>query len=264
MKKWLNILFWTVFSILVVLVFGFASKQQKMMLLNVPTINLEVQDEIVMLTNDELLSNIKVAGYFYDSMSKIDLNVQETEAYIRSLNEVQDADVFVNLNGNWVINAKLKRPLVRVVNDYGSDFYIDNRGGVMLISSYAKPRVLPVTNMSAILGPNFNIKEVINNDSLKTILKLDQIYRISKYVCSSVFYDAQIVQIHFSPQDGFILIPRVGKQKIIFGMAESDEAVAKKFEKLTTFYEEVIPYEGWDTYKLVNLKFENQIVAQKK
>ena len=72
------------------------------------------------------------------------------------------------------------------------------------------------------------------------------------------------MQLHYDEQDGFVLIPRVGGHQIVFGMANSDEAVAKKFGKLTTFYEEVIPYEGWNTYQSINLRYKNQIVAKKK
>jgi cell division protein FtsQ len=39
--------------------------------------------------------------------------------------------------------------------------------------------------------------------------------------------------------------------------------VREKFEKLKIFYREAIPYEGWDKYEEINLKFKRQIVCKK-
>src|SRR5690554_2439196 len=134
----------------------------------------------------------------------------------------------------------------------------------MRLSPYAKPKILAFTGLEQLISVEMGYDEIINNDSLKTKSKMDQIYRISNYVCNDAFYDAQIVQVHYTKNDGFVLIPRVGDNKIIFGSANSDEMVSNKFEKLTTFYDEVIPYEGWDKYESINLKFKGQIVAKKK
>jgi len=56
----------------------------------------------------------------------------------------------------------------------------------------------------------------------------------------------------------------VGDQKIIFGTAHSKEEVQEKFKKLTIFYNEAMPFEGWNTYSEISLKFEDQIVCKKK
>ena len=70
---------------------------------------------------------------------------------------------------------------------------------------------------------------IINNDSLKSILKLDDIYRISSYVCEDSLFRSLIGQIHLEKNGDFVLVPLVGDQKIIFGSAYSDREVAEKF-----------------------------------
>jgi cell division protein FtsQ len=72
-----------------------------------------------------------------------------------------------------------------------------------------------------------------------------------------------IGQIHLKKNGDFLLIPLVGDQKIIFGSAHSDEEVREKFKKLDIFYKEAIPYEGWNKYDEISLKYENQIVGKK-
>lgn len=60
------------------------------------------------------------------------------------------------------------------------------------------------------------------------------------------------------------MIPLVGNQKIVFGSAFTDKEVKEKFEKLKIFYKEAIPYEGWNKYSEISLKYDKQIVCKKK
>ena len=73
-----------------------------------------------------------------------------------------------------------------------------------------------------------------------------------------------IGQVHRESTGDFVLIPLVGDQKIIFGSAFSDDEVKEKFEKLKIFYKEAIPFEGWNKYSEISLKYDKQIVCKKK
>ena len=229
-----------------------------------PIIELNVQDGITLLTEEELLNELRVLHLFRDSLKKSELNIEAIETYLLGMNEVLTADVYIQLDNKWHIDVKTRRPIARVIANGVDDFYIDNDYELMRLSPYAKPKILAFTGLEKLISSKLGYDEIINNDSLKTIFKMDQIYRISNYVCKDAFYNAQIVQVHYTEKNGFVMIPRVGDHKIIFGAAESDIAVADKFKKLTTFYEEVIPYEGWSKYESINLRFKDQIVAKKK
>ncbi len=236
------------------------AKQQ----LESPIIELTVQDGISLLTAEELLHELRVLQLFSDSLPKSELKIKEIESYLEGMNEVLKADVYMQLDNKWHIDVKTRRPIARVIAKNVDDFYIDNDYELMRLSPYAKPKILAFTGLEELISTRRGYDEIINNDSLKTICKMDQIYHISKYVCNDAFYSAQIVQVHYTKKDGFVMIPRVGEHKIIFGAAESKEMVEDKFKKLTTFYDEVIPYEGWSKYESINLKFKDQIVAKKK
>jgi cell division protein FtsQ len=56
------------------------------------------------------------------------------------------------------------------------------------------------------------------------------------------------------------LVPRLGEQIILFGTGED---ASEKLEKLKAFYLQVVKQAGWDTYKTINLKFDNQVVCSK-
>jgi hypothetical protein len=108
------------------------------------------------------------------------------------------------------------------------------------------------------------VKEIINNDSLKSIRNLDDIYRISNYVCNDPILHKMIGQVYREKNGDFVLIPIVGDQKIILGTAQSDAVVKDKFERLLDFYKEAMPFEGWNKYSEISVKYEGQIVCRKR
>jgi cell division protein FtsQ len=69
--------------------------------------------------------------------------------------------------------------------------------------------------------------------------------------------------VHRVNSGDFVLVPQVGSHTIIFGSARSDEEVKEKMDKLKVFYQEGLPFEGWNKYETINLKFRNQIVCKK-
>jgi cell division protein FtsQ len=109
-----------------------------------------------------------------------------------------------------------------------------------------------------------NVTEIINNKSLKSIRKIDDVYRISNYVCNDPILSSLIGQVFVNEQHEFVMIPIVGEQIIEFGTANTDEEVQEKFKKLKIFYEQAIPYEGWNKYSVITIKYNGQIVCKKK
>jgi len=73
-----------------------------------------------------------------------------------------------------------------------------------------------------------------------------------------------IGQSYLEKNGDFVLIPIVGDLKIVFGPANSDKSVIDKFTRLKIFYKEGIPYEGWQKYTEINLKYDGQIVCRKR
>lgn len=264
MKKWIKRIFWFLFVLGVIVLQAFAVNHQKEQVIQQPKIELEIQDGIALINKNEIFNLLRTKALIGDSLMKAELDIKTIEQFLYNLNEIESVDVFKQLNDAWTIYAKVRKPIARIKFQNGDGFYVDKHGQVIGLSPFAKPRILTFTGLDRELEALDDFNEIINNDSLITKYKISDIYRISNYVCNDAFYDAQIVQVHYDKAQGFILIPRVGGQEIIFGSAESEEEVRLKFEKLTTFYDEVIPFEGWDKYGVINLRFANQIVAREK
>ena len=79
------------------------------------------------------------------------------------------------------------------------------------------------------------------------------------------FWRAQIVEIVVSQsQNGALflrLVPRAGNHTIIFGRIEK---VERKLDRLLRFYREGLDKEGWDIYRTIDVRFDDQVVCTKR
>lgn len=264
MKKWLKISLWIIFAVTVIVLMTMVKNAQQEIAIDKPNIIIHVKGENAFLTEDELRIRLTRRGYIYNGQTYKGLKVNELEKYLRSMSEIKTAKVFTNIGSNWTIEVEIRKPIARIFNKYGESFYLDDMGFTMAPSDLYTARVVVVTGDIPDRQNSESVEEIINNETLKTNRKLDDLYRISHYVCSDQLLHALIGQIHRKDNGDFVLIPAVGGQKIIFGSALSDEEVREKFRKLKVFYKEAIPYEGWNKYDEISLKYDKQIVCKKK
>lgn len=264
MKKWLKILFWVVLLGGVFFSLEFAKNQKNEQVIKTPKIVVHVQEEHSFMTEDELMSKLKTHQLIHDDQKFNQLNVAKIEKFIMNMSEVKEVKTFISMDGTLNIDLTLREPIAHVFNKFGENFYIDKDGFIIKGNHLHSARVLVITGdiEDKIASPM--IDEIINNDSLKTIYTIDNLYQISKYVCNDPLLKPLIGQIHRKSNGDYVLIPLVGGQKIIFGSARNEEEISEKFKKLKIFYREAIPYEGWNKYEEISLKYDKQIVCKKK
>nr|WP_276901923.1 cell division protein FtsQ [Pedobacter kyonggii] len=181
------------------------------------------------------------------------INIHKIEKKLQSNPYIGFAKVYIDMDGVLHIEIKQRQPILRILNENGQDFYIDNDGLKMPISSNFTANVLVATG---------HITEVFGSrvDTLHTQLARD-LYKTAQYIKKDTLWDAQIEQIVVDQKNDIELIPRVGNQRIVLGNADSLE---KKMKNLLLFYKKAMPQVGWDTYKTINIKYTNQIVCEKR
>jgi len=181
------------------------------------------------------------------------INIHKIEKKLQSNPYIGFAKVYIDMDGVLHIEVKQRQPILRIFNENGQDFYIDNDGLKMPISSNFTANVLVATG---------HITEVFGSriDTLHTQLARD-LYKTAQYIKKDTLWDSQIEQIVVDQKNDIELIPRVGNQRIILGNADSLE---KKMKNLLLFYKKAMPQVGWDTYKTINIKYTNQIVCEKR
>jgi cell division protein FtsQ len=263
MKKWIKILIVVLITSLVTIVLYFANEYQNKSVLQNPEINIIVKGENAFLTKKELYQRLYRKGLIYQGQRVENLQINRIERFIKNMTEVLDARVYRGLGTAWNVDVEIRRPIARIFNKYGQSFYLDELGHTIAPSYLYTARVVVVTGDIRDKKSGMTVDKLNASPNYISNYALDDIYRLTHYIVNNKFFNYQIGQIHMEKSGKYILIPRVGGQKIIFGSAYSNEEVKVKFRKLADFYKEGLPYEGWNAYDCIDLSFENQVVCSK-
>ena len=210
------------------------------------------------MTEEEVLDRLRRRHFVSEDKVYSELELEKIELAISEMPEVKSVEVYSYISGEWTIDLTLREPIARIFNVDGSSCYLDKDGTLMPWSPLHTAHVVTVTGNINETDYSKTVEDIINNDSLKTIEILDDLYDISTYVCSDEFLSAQITQIHINGYNEFELIPRVGDQRILFGEAEH---IPGKFKKLEYFYTEGISRAGWENYDTINIMYKSQVVC---
>jgi cell division protein FtsQ len=262
MRIWIKRIVWVLFFVGVIALMVRSCNVHNARSMDKPKIVIHVKGEDAFLTEDELYDRLKRKGLIFEGQTHKTLKASVIERFISTMSEVKDVRVFTRIGSAWTIEVTVRKPIARIYNQFHETFYLDEDGIVVKTSGLHTARVVVVTGFIPDRIRSISVKEIINNDSLKSIRKLDDVYRISNYVCNDPELQALIGQIHLKKNGDFVLIPLVGDQLIVFGSAFTDQEVRDKFEKLKIFYTKGLPYEGWEKYSEISLKYRGQIVGK--
>ena len=136
------------------------------------------------------------------------------------------------------LHVTQKKPIVRVFNLSDESFYID-----------ASANIFP-------LSKNFTERVLIANGNIVDSSDVSVISKVANYINDDEFLKAQIIQLHMNEDKEIELVPRVGNHTILLGEISEME---DKFNKLKLFYTKGVKQTGWNQYRLINLKYKNQL-----
>ncbi len=177
------------------------------------------------------------------------INLKGIEVRLNENPYIDNGQIFKDLQGKLILNVRLKRPVARIIRSNGPDSYITENGDQMPVSRNFVSRVLLVRGTTL--------------DSLNTARNfndaLPEYFEMINHIRRDEFWKMQIAEMMLKNDGQLVLIPQVTKQLIEFG---DPEFIEEKFRKLRVFYKEVLPREGWNKYKRVNLEYEQQIIAE--
>ncbi len=180
------------------------------------------------------------------------INIHDLEKRLRANPFIEFATVYADMDGTISVEITQRQPILRIINRYDQDFYVDQHGLKIPLSANFTARV-PVAN-------GF-IDELFANrvDTLHTPLARD-LFKTADYVGRDSLWSAQIDQLYVNQRHEIELVPRVGNNRILLGNADSLDT---KFHNLLVFYKKALPQVGWDAYRVINVKYANQVVGVK-
>ena len=172
------------------------------------------------------------------------LNEVNTYEIGRELEEnpiIRNARCYKTPDGTLRIDIYQRNPIMRVLGLTGN-YYIDEEG-ILMPASLNFTAHVPVAS-------GYVTKEMATTD----------LYRFALFLQQDSFWNAQIEQIYVRSNGEIELIPRVGSHTVLLGDFQNFE---KKLDNLMIFYQKGLNKKGWNVYKTINLKYENQVIGIK-
>lgn len=162
---------------------------------------------------------------------------------------IKSAQIYFDNNDILKADVEEREPIARVfaINDF--TFYVDSSLTMLPLSEKFSARVPVFTGFPA------DTKVLSKKDSAL----LAGVRKLSLLIGGDVFLNALIEQVDITPERNFEMIPKIGKQLIVFGDATNAE---QKFDKLKLFYKQVMSKAGWSRYNVIDLQYKDQVVAR--
>jgi cell division protein FtsQ len=195
---------------------------------------------------------LQLSSYTLVGRKMENINLHSLEKKLKANPFVEYAKVYADMDGVIMIELNQRQPIMRMMNRFDQDFYVDKNGVKLPLSSNFTAQVLAVNGF---IDEPFGGKV----DTLHTKLAKD-IFKTVDFIRKDSLWDAQVSQVFVTDKHEIELIPRVGNQRILLGNADSLEV---KFHNLLAFYKQALPKVGWDAYKQINVKYANQIIGVK-
>ena len=169
---------------------------------------------------------------------------------------VDTAECYITENGHINIRISQRMPIIRIKNNKGEDYYLDDNGGILPNSKYTSDLIIATGDISKWFA-HFAITPM------------------AKAINKSEFWLNQIEQINVRPDRGIELVPRVGNHIIFIGYLPIrrnkaandkgiDEFVTKKLERTEKFYRYGLSQAGWNKYSYIDVEFDNQIICKRR
>jgi cell division protein FtsQ len=241
-----------VFGALVLLsLIGFVEK--KAMDKKVSNVIINIEDEYGSHFVDEEDVLRIIAGNNADSLrgkNLEEINLKSMEKKIKTNKFIDKAEVYKDHKGNLLVDIKQCKPIARVVQEYGPHAYIGDNGNILPVSEKFTARVVIIDGENA---TRFMDSTFVNSTEAKIFVSM--IHLIDK----DPFLKAQVSQITYRKNGEVELRPQVGSEVIYLGKLNDLEI---KLNKVKVYYKQIVQLKGFNKYRIVNLKYKDQIICE--
>ncbi len=223
---------------LVIFLFGFAGNRSEARKLKEVEVKFTDYDNLY-LTEEAVNKLLIVNNVTVTSVVKETLDLNRVENILNAHEMIENAEVFLTLDGTLKTTISQRRPIGRILGD--EIFYIDRLGNRMPLSTYYSARVPVLTGvMNEQIGEVYPILDLISKD----LFLQEHITGIKRM--KDGLYELEVRKMDFA---------------LFLGKVENLET---KFNNFKAFYKKAHKDSLLNTYKMVDLQFGNQVVCTKK
>jgi cell division protein FtsQ len=183
------------------------------------------------------------------------LNTKSIEMALKNNPFVLNAEVYIDGRNRIHIDVEQRKPIVRVIDKNNISYYLDIEGAKFPVSNNDVARVPVATGDLS----DYRTEEgrLVISEGQKQLY----LHQIAKYIVEDEFLQPLIEQIDMDERGNMTLVPKLGHHTIEFG---NDERMEEKFRYLKIFYKEALPYQGWEKYSKINLKYAGQVIGTRR
>jgi len=238
-------------AVFVVLLTSAIKKQEEIYCVGI-NINIDYESGLSFITKKEIADKVMyISGDSLQRKKIATLNLQAIETLLEKQPYIDSVEVYFNQQLQLMVKVKQKRPILRIINNDGVSYYLSDKAETMPLSDSFTPRV-PV-----VVG--FVQKYTDAKRDSATRLGL---WKLITTIEKDTFLNALTDHVNVLENGEIELIPVMGNFTILFGKPQLK--TSDKLKNIKTFYKEALPRVGWEKYKSINVKFENQVVCVKR
>jgi cell division protein FtsQ len=203
-------------------------------------LEISIRTTLPLLTGDEIHQMLRAEGLHPIGVSVPVLRTEAIERFLSGHPYVKKVSCYHDPGGRVFLKLELRTPRFMVMGN--ENYYIDDEGQRIP----TRPGVMAYV-------------PVVTGRVTRTIIQ-GELYELIDFIAGDEFWNAQIQQIHVRDDLKIELVPRVGETLILLGPTEGFRL---KLDRLMRLYRQAFNVVGWNSYQLLDLRFENQIVAVK-
>jgi cell division protein FtsQ len=179
-----------------------------------------------------------------------DINLARLERSLETNAWIKDAELYIDSKDALHVSVEERQPIARVFTTAGRSFYIDSSGHAMPLLEKMSARVPVITGFPG--GSRWNAKD-------SSLMK--EVKEIAWFIYNDEFWNAQTGQIEITAERKFELIPVIGEHIVKLG---NGGQISDKLKRLYIFYKQVLAKTGPNKYAVLDVQYNNQVVAVKK
>lgn len=185
-----------------------------------------------------------------DNLSIAKINLNAMESHLENDNRVYQSEIHLDANREMHIRIVQRRPVVRIIDESGSNYYLDQEGKYVSKQDFKAIRV-PVATGD--IEP-FD-KQWKNNKKSK----IKACFTLIEALRKDDFLVALVEQIHFE-NDRIVMIPKMSSERIIITDLED---LDRKLQNLKRFYQtEMTMNDAWGKYGEIDISIKNQVIRR--
>ncbi len=190
----------------------------------------------------------------YTGIHPDSIDLARIERIIDGKSAILKSQAFTTRDGFLNIKVSQRTPVLRLQMKDGG-LYVDRDGYIFPLQAGHSSRV-PVIDGEIPLTVGSGYEGVPEKEAER--VWLEKALEMISFMEGNKEWKEKFVQITVCKGGDFVLVPRKGKERFLFGQPEDIE---RKFGKIVKYYSNILPEKG-SVYTSVNIKFDDQIVCR--